>query len=90
MKTDPSCVHTETLPQVRHPSRPVCEECVKLGDEWFHLRTCQECGMTLCCDSSVNHHASKHAQSTGHPLIASAQPGERWLFCYPDELYAEY
>ena len=27
---------------------------------------------------------------TAHPLIASAEPGERWLYCYPDDAFAEY
>ena len=54
------------------------------------VTTCQECGATLCCDSSPNRHASKHARASDHPVIASAEPGERWLYCYPDESYAEY
>ena len=56
----------------------------------MHLRTCQECGVTLCCDSSPNQHASKHARKIGHPVVASAEPGERWLYCFPDEAFAEY
>jgi hypothetical protein len=56
----------------------------------MHLRTCQECGVTLCCDSSPNKHATKHANAVGHPVIASAEPGERWLYCYPDDAFAEY
>jgi Zn-finger in ubiquitin-hydrolases and other protein len=55
-----------------------------------HLRTCQTCGITLCCDSSPNRHASKHARTSGHPVIASAESGERWLYCYPDDAFAEY
>jgi hypothetical protein len=55
-----------------------------------HLRTCQTCGLTLCCDSSPNRHASKHAHATEHPVIASAQPGEHWLYCYPDDAFCEY
>jgi len=52
-----------------------------------HLQTC---GATLCCDSSPNRHAREHAQASGHPVIASAEPRERWLYCYPDEAFAEY
>jgi ubiquitin-hydrolase Zn-finger-containing protein len=63
---------------------------VKTGARWVHLRTCQECGTTRCCDSSPNKHASKHAREGGHPVVASAEPGEQWLYCYPDESYAEY
>jgi len=55
-----------------------------------HLRTCQECGGTRCCDDSPNKHASKHARSSKHPVIASAEPGERWVYCYPDDAFAEY
>jgi len=46
--------------------------------------------VTLCCDSSPNRHASRHAQVSGHPVVASAEPGERWLYCYPDDAFAEY
>jgi serine protease Do len=54
---------------------------VRIGaQKWVHLRTCQSCGATLCCDSSPNRHASKHARGTGHPVIASGEPGERWLY----------
>ena len=85
-----NCTHIDAIAQIKRPQRLVCEECVKIGSEWVHLRTCQQCGATLCCDSSPNRHATKHAHATSHPVIASAQPGERWLYCYPDELFAEY
>jgi uncharacterized UBP type Zn finger protein len=68
----------------------VCEDCVKTGARWVHLRTCQTCGVTRCCDSSPNRHASAHARETAHPVIASAEPDERWLYCYPDEAFAGY
>jgi hypothetical protein len=84
------CLHLEAIGSIKRPNRLECEECVKVGSEWVHLRTCQECGVTLCCDSSPNRHASKHAQAAGHPVIASAQPGERWLYCYPDDAFVEY
>lgn len=64
----------------------VCPECVKLGDTWVHLRMCLTCGHIGCCDSSKNQHATKHFQSSGHPLIRSAQPGEAWMWCYLDAL----
>ena len=84
------CAHLGAISSVKPPHRHVCEECIKTGDQWVHLRTCQECGTTLCCDSSPNQHASKHARSSKHPVIASAEPGERWLYCYPDDAFAEY
>jgi uncharacterized UBP type Zn finger protein len=83
------CAHISAIASV-NPGTRACEECVRIHSRWVHLRTCQTCGVTLCCDSSPNRHASAHARSTSHPVIASAEPGERWLFCYPDDAYAEY
>ncbi|HET6977966.1 MAG TPA: UBP-type zinc finger domain-containing protein [Pyrinomonadaceae bacterium] len=84
------CVHIDGITDVKLPQKRVCEECIKTGDQWVHLRTCQQCGKTLCCDSSPNRHASKHAKASGHPVIASGELGERWLYCYPDDAFAEY
>jgi hypothetical protein len=85
-----ACPHIAQIETVKSPKAHVCDECVAIGSTWLHLRTCQDCGVTRCCDSSPNRHASKHARSSGHPVIASAEPGERWLFCFPDEAYEEY
>lgn len=85
-----ACSHIEAIETVTHAKLHVCEECVKTGSRWVHLRTCQQCGTTRCCDSSPNRHASRHAHESGHPVVASAEPGERWLYCYPDEAFAEY
>jgi hypothetical protein len=87
---DQVCEHLAEIEHVWQPKRRACEECVKTGDTWVHLRTCQSCGMTLCCDDSPNKHASAHAGATQHPVIASAEPGERWLYCYPDDEMVEY
>lgn len=84
------CEHIVQLESVAHPKRRECEDCVAIGARWVHLRTCQACGATRCCDSSPNQHASKHARDSGHPVIASAEPGDRWLYCYPHEAFAEY
>jgi len=84
------CAHLDASTKVRQAARLECDECVKIGARWVHLRTCQTCGTTLCCDSSPNRHASKHAHDTKHPVVASAEPGERWLYCFPDEAFAEY
>src|SRR5215467_11439482 len=84
-----TCPHIESVTSVKHPKKHECEECVKIGSTWVHLRTCQTCGTTLCCDSSPNQHASKHARASTHPVIASAEPGERWLYCYVDDELAE-
>ena len=84
------CAHIDAIDEIKQPQQRVCEECVKIGAQWVHLRTCQTCDKTGCCDSSPNKHASKHARASGHPVIASAEPGERWLYCYPDDSFAEY
>ena len=88
--TDAACSHIEAVSNVKQAAHRECQECVKIHSRWVHLRTCQTCGVTLCCDSSPNRHASAHARATEHPVIASAEPGERWLYCYPDEVFAEY
>ena len=85
-----TCTHIGIIAEVRKPVRFECDECVLIGARWVHLRTCQECGTTLCCDSSPNRHASAHARTSGHPVVASAEPGERWLYCYPDDAFSEY
>jgi hypothetical protein len=85
-----SCVDLRSISTVKPPASHVCDECAKIGSRWVHLRTCQSCGATLCCDSSPNRHASAHARSSGHPVIASAEPGERWLYCYPHDAFTEY
>jgi hypothetical protein len=85
-----TCAYIDAMTSVKHPKRPECEECVRIGAQWVHLRTCQTCGAMLCCDDSPNRHATKHAHAGGHPVIASAQPEERWPYCYPDDAFAEY
>jgi hypothetical protein len=85
-----ACAHLTALHDIKQPQRRVCEECEKVGGRWVHLRTCQTCGTTRCCDSSPGRHATAHAHASGHPVIASAEIGERWLYCYPDDQFAEY
>ncbi|MGA0555784.1 UBP-type zinc finger domain-containing protein [Larkinella sp. VNQ87] len=86
-----SCAHLSAIETVVLPEQPaVCEECVKHGGVWVHLRTCQTCGKTHCCDSSPARHATQHFHETGHPVVASAEPGERWLWCYADEEITPY
>ena len=90
MSTPQACNHIGAVTAIKHPQHHVCDECVKINGHWVHLRTCQDCGATLCCDSSPNRHATAHARASGHPVIASAERGERWLYCYPDDAFAEY
>ena len=85
-----TCAHIAAVKDIKTPKKRECEECVRIGARWVHLRTCQKCGATLCCDSSPNRHASKHARAASHPVIASAEPGERWLYCFPDDAFVEY
>jgi hypothetical protein len=85
-----ACAHITAIHGIKQPKRRVCEECVKAGGAWVHLRTCQTCGVTLCCDSSPNRHASAHARASAHPVIASAEVGEQWLYCYIDNETAMY
>uniref|UniRef100_Q027V9 UBP-type domain-containing protein n=1 Tax=Solibacter usitatus (strain Ellin6076) TaxID=234267 RepID=Q027V9_SOLUE len=62
-----------------------CEECMKMGDSWVHLRLCMECGHVGCCDSSKNKHATKHYHRVKHPVVRSIEPGESWIWCYEDQ-----
>lgn len=85
-----ACSHLSAISKVVPAKVYQCDECVVIGSDWMHLRTCQTCGGTRCCDSSPMKHASKHARASQHPVIASAEPGERWLYCFPDDAMAEY
>lgn len=67
-----------------------CQECLKVGGQWVHLRICQSCGSMLCCDSSKYQHARRHYEETGHPVVSSAELGEQWIWCYPDEVGQNY
>lgn len=66
-----------------------CEECLKMGDSWVHLRVCLACGHVGCCDDSKNKHATKHFHATRHPVIRSGEPGETWGWCYIDEAFKD-
>jgi uncharacterized UBP type Zn finger protein len=83
-----TCEHLEHAHEVKATSKG-CEECLKLGGSWVHLRLCLTCGHVGCCDSSKNKHATKHFHATKHPVIRSFEPGEKWRWCYVDELYQE-
>ena len=85
-----TCSHIEAITTVNDAKHRQCYECFKINGRWVHLRVCQECGATGCCDDSPNRHATAHARASKHPVIASAEPGERWLYCYPDDAFAEY
>jgi len=79
------CTHTNQI-KFRETDKRVCDECVKMGDRWVHLRMCLVCGNVACCDSSKNKHATKHFHHSKHPLVRSIEPGESWVWCYADEI----
>jgi uncharacterized UBP type Zn finger protein len=80
-----TCKH---LNQIKFTStdKHVCEDCIKTGDSWVHLRLCLECAHVGCCDSSKNKHATKHFRHTRHPLVRSIEPGENRVWGYVDEI----
>ena len=59
-----SCEHVAQIQEVT-PSAQGCEDCLKMGSRWVHLRICLICGHVGCCDSSPNRHATKHFHATG-------------------------
>ena len=79
-----TCEHVIDL-KPRPPRTLGCEECLKIGSPWVHLRLCLTCGHVGCCDSSLNRHAARHFHQVSHPVIASFEPGERWAWCYVDQ-----
>ncbi len=82
------CEHMDEVRDVT-PSANGCEDCLRIGGTWLHLRLCRTCGHVGCCDSSPNRHASAHARETGHPVVTSLEPGEGWSWCYVDEILVE-
>ena len=81
------CTHLNQIVEGVQPRTPQgCEECLKMGDTWVHLRECLVCGHVGCCDSSKNKHATKHFHATQHAIMQSFQPGEDWRWCYVDNM----
>jgi hypothetical protein len=83
---DRSCTHLGTIAEVEAHTPGACEDCIREGSEWVHLRLCLECGHVGCCDNSPRRHATAHWHSSSHPIVRSVEPGEEWGWCYPDEL----
>lgn len=79
-----TCVHAAAIGDVGPPADG-CAVCLAEGGEWVHLRQCLACGDTLCCDNSPGRHMTRHWEATGHPVMRSAEPGEDWTWCYPDD-----
>ena len=81
------CTHQDQIDEGVKPRTPEgCEECLKSGSWWVHLRLCLTCGHVGCCDSSPNRHATRHFHATSHPIVQSLEPGEDWRWCYADEV----
>ena len=81
-----TCSHLDAVVEV-NPSSEGCEDCLRDGGQWVHLRMCMSCGHVGCCDSSPNRHATAHwMTSRDHPIIRSYEPGEDWWWCYEDQL----
>ena len=80
------CEHIAAILAVK-PSADGCEDCLKIGDSWVHLRLCKSCGHVGCCDNSKNRHATFHYHDSHHPIIKSHEPGEDWGYCYIDDMF---
>jgi uncharacterized UBP type Zn finger protein len=82
-----TCTHLDQIEIFDLPDAVAgCQDCLKTGSPWLHLRLCLECGYVGCCDSSPNKHASAHYLADGHPIIHSLEPGEDWSWCFTDQL----
>jgi uncharacterized UBP type Zn finger protein len=85
--SEAGCAHLDSISITALPSEIAgCEECLKTGGRWVHLRMCMSCGKIGCCDSSPSRHARRHAAESGHPIIRSAERGEDWSWCFVDEV----
>jgi len=82
-----TCTHLDTIEITQLPeSVDGCEDCLREGGKWLHLRICLGCGHVGCCDNSPSKHATAHFHATEHPIIRSLEPGEEWSWCYVDDL----
>jgi Zn-finger in ubiquitin-hydrolases and other protein len=88
MDDDLGCSHLDQIQDVT-PSAEGCEDCLRIGSWWVHLRLCRSCGHMGCCDQSPNRHATAHFHASGHPIVQSAERGEDWYWCYLDEVVFE-
>jgi uncharacterized UBP type Zn finger protein len=87
--TTDTCTHTLEIKDVIPSTLDGCEDCLREGTRWVHLRECLSCGHIGCCDNSPRRHATAHWRSTDHPIVRSFEPGEAWAWCYVDELFLQ-
>jgi monovalent cation/hydrogen antiporter len=80
-----SCTHGDEYPSPAAPAQE-CEDCVAEGTTWVHLRRCLECGHVGCCNDSPRKHATAHFNASTHPVMASAEEGEHWAWCFVDDV----
>jgi len=84
-KPVPTCTHIDSIQYFDLPAEVEgCEECLRLGMRWVHLRMCQSCGHIGCCDNSAGKHATAHHGESCQPILRSAEPAEYWSWCYVD------
>ena len=84
----PACSHLDEVKVLELPAEVAgCEDCLRIGGKWLHLRICLTCGHVGCCDDSPNRHATAHAQEAEHPIVRSLEPGEDWSWCYVDHVF---
>jgi uncharacterized UBP type Zn finger protein len=88
MTVPETCAHLQSADDAP-PKTEGCEECLRMGDTWVHLRRCLHCGHVGCCDDSKNRHATRHFRTTRHPVIQSFEPDETWKWCFIDEIFVE-
>ena len=82
-----TCTHVGDVQLRELPAEVAgCEDCLRTGGKWLHLRICLTCGHVGCCDSSPNRHATAHHRETSHPIMRSLEPGEGWSWCYVDDV----
>jgi CPA1 family monovalent cation:H+ antiporter len=83
---DETCGHLETVADVVPSTTEGCEDCLREGSGWVHLRECLGCGHVGCCDNSARRHATAHWHATQHPIMRSFEPDEDWGWCFADEV----
>ena len=78
---DRPCGHLGTVRDVAPNTPGACEDCLREGSEWVHLRLCLECGHVGCCDNSPPPRTAARASTS--PIMRSlgrvrTGPGATW------------